>query len=387
MKFGQWLGFLCLAIALVILWQIRQMLLLVFAAIVLAIALNSLARRLQKSGMSRRVAVPLSLGIVLVIMLLFVGLIVPPFIEQFLQLVRILPEAVTEISSRLERFLDNRPAWVPALELPTDPSNLAQQLQPLVQNVLGNFFEFFSNSLNALLELLVVFVLTVMLLANPVGYRHTFLKLFPSFYRRRADEILVKCEVALGNWMGGLLISSSFVAALSFIGLWAIQIQFVLAHALLAGLLNLIPNIGPTLSIVFPLTVALLDAPWKALFVIGLYLILQQVEAYYLTPTVMQQQVSLLPALTLAAQIFFASFFGFLGLLLALPLAVVAKTWIEEALVKDILDKWGNNNTLETVPASVAQGHAPPEIVEPDVTSPPIPIESLSPIDKADDRP
>ncbi|MDX2213507.1 MAG: AI-2E family transporter [Oculatellaceae cyanobacterium bins.114] len=383
MKLGQWLGFLCLIIALVILWQIRQMLLLVFAAIVLAIALNSLARRLQKSGMSRRAAVPLALGIVFVVALLFMGLIVPPFIDQFLQLVQLLPKAVTEISFRLEQFIDQRPSWVPVLELPTDLTSVAQQLRPLVQNILGNFLEFFSNSLNALLKLLVVFVLTIMLLVNPVGYRHTFLKLFPSFYRRRADEILVKCEAALGNWMGGLLISSSFVAALSFIGLWALQIQFVLAHALLAGLLNFIPNIGPTLSIVFPLTVALLDSPWKALFVIGLYLIIQQVEAYYLTPTVMQQQVSLLPALTLAAQIFFASFFGFLGLLLALPLAVVAKTWIEEALIKDILDKWGNDH-LETVPASVSRGiDSDNVLIEPDATSPPIPTESLPPIDKA----
>ncbi|MBD2461071.1 AI-2E family transporter [Oscillatoria sp. FACHB-1407] len=385
MKLGQWLGFLCLVIALVVLWQIRQMLLLVFAAVVLATALNSLARRLQKSGMSRRAAVPLALSIVVVVMLLFLGLIVPPFIDQFLQLVRLLPEAVTEISFRLEQFIEQRPPWFPILELPTDLTSLTQQLQPLVRNILGNFFEFFSNSLNALLELLVVIVLTIMLLANPTAYRFTFLKLFPSFYRRRADEILVKCEVSLGNWISGLLISSSFVALLSFIGLWVLQIEFILAHALLAGLLNFIPNIGPTLSIVFPLTVALLDAPWKALFVIGLYLIIQQIEAYYLTPTVMQQQVSLLPALTLAAQIFFASFFGFLGLLLALPLTVVAKTWIEEALVKDILDKWGNDR-LETVPASVAQDNSSSgAIVEPDITAAPIPTEALPPIDRADD--
>ncbi|MCY7286344.1 MAG: AI-2E family transporter, partial [Cyanobacteria bacterium CAN_BIN43] len=95
-----------------------------------------------------------------------------------------------------------------------------------------------------------------------------------------------------------------------------------------------------TLSLVFPLTVAFLDAPWKAIAVLILYLVIQQVESYWLTPTVMAKQVSLLPALTLIAQIFFASFFGFLGLLLALPLTVIAKTWIQEALIKDILDQW-----------------------------------------------
>ncbi|HEY9647956.1 MAG TPA: AI-2E family transporter, partial [Chroococcidiopsis sp.] len=215
------------------------------------------------------------------------------------------------------------------------------------------------------------------------SYRDALLKLFPSFYRRRADEILSKCEVALGNWSAGLVLSSSAVAALSATGLWALQIQFVLAHALLAGLLNFIPNIGPTLSLVFPLVVALQDAPWKAIAVLILYLVIQQLESYLLTPTVMQQQVSLLPAITLIAQIFFASLFGVLGLLLALPLTVVAKTWIDEALVKDILDQWkypaqsqlaGHPHALNALPESSpvalpASGQSPSDQSESDQPS------------------
>jgi predicted PurR-regulated permease PerM len=113
-----------------------------------------------------------------------------------------------------------------------------------------------------------------------------------------------------------------------------------LAHAILAGLLNFIPNIGPTLSVVLPMAIALIDAPWKAVAVLILYIVIQQIESYWLTPTIMAKQVSLLPAITLTSQIVFASFFGALGLLMALPLTVVAKTWIEEVLVKDVLDKW-----------------------------------------------
>jgi predicted PurR-regulated permease PerM len=338
-KLGQWLGFLCLAIALVILWQIRQILLLVFTAVVLATALNSLVQRFQRAGMRRSAAVPLTLGLLLLVNILFIVLIVPPFLNQFLRLVELLPRAFAEVLEWVEYLVNQQPTWLPELELPT-PSNLTRELQPLFRNLLENFFAFFSNSLTAVLQFLLVVVLTIMFLADPTSYRQAFLQLFPSFYRRRADEILVKCEVSLGNWLAGILINSLFIAALSGVGLWILQIQLVLAHALLAGLLNFIPNIGPTLSVVFPLTIALLDAPWKAVAVLILYLVIQQIESYWLTPTVMAQQVSLLPAATLVAQIFFASFFGFLGLLLALPLTVVAKTWIEEVLIKDVLDKW-----------------------------------------------
>lgn len=351
MKIGQWIGVVCLVISFIILWRIHEMLLLVFAAVVLATALNSLVRQLQRLGMRRNTAVFLSLSLVILITIVFAVLIVPPFIDQFIRLVNLLPRASAEIAERLEAVQEWRPSWLPRVELP-ESSDLAQQLQPFAQNLVQELFTFFSNSLNTLLKLLLVIVLTIMMLLNPLAYRRALIRLFPSFYRQRADEILVKCEVALGNLWAGLVISSSFVAVLSALGLLILGIQLVLAHALLAGLLNFIPNIGPILSVASPLVVALLDEPWKAIGVIVLYLIIQQIEAYLLTPTVMAQQVSLLPALTLIAQIFFTSLFNILGLLLALPLAVIAKTWIEEALIKDVLDRWGDRaqQNLQRVP-------------------------------------
>ena len=339
MKLGQWLGFLSLILALIILWQIRQTLLLVFAAVVLATALNAIVQRLRRSGMRRGRAVMLTLSITVLVIILFVALIVPPFISQFLQLIELLPKGFDQVVTWFDRQLELLPSWLAAIELPTT-EKLTQDLQPLLQNVIRNFFAFFSNSLTVVVQGLLVFILTIMLLTDPQSYRRAFIILFPSFYRKRADFILTQCEVALDNWLAGALLSSTAVAAFSAIGLSILQIDLVLAQALLAGLLNFIPNIGPTLSLVFPLTVAFLDAPWKAIAVLILYLVIQQVEAYWLTPTVMAKQVSLLPAITLIAQIFFASFFGFLGLLLALPLTVIAKTWIQEALIKDILDQW-----------------------------------------------
>ncbi|MGJ3252625.1 MAG: AI-2E family transporter [Elainellaceae cyanobacterium] len=341
MKLGDWLGILCLLMALFILWQIRQMLLLVFTAVVLATALNSLARQIQRLRIGRSWAVVLTLILVIFVAVLFTALIVPSFIEQFRRLLQLLPIGIQEIVNRVEQIIENPPAWFPdlTLEVP-DLSTLPQQLQPLIRNLLQNFFAFFSNSLTVLLKMLLVVALTLMLLANPKTYRDAMIRLFPSFYRRRADVILTECEVALGNWLGGILINSIFVALMSGIGLWIMQIDLLLVHALLAGLLNFIPNIGPALSVVFPLSVALLGPIWKAIPIVILYIVIQNLESYWVSPMVMARQVSLLPAITLSAQVFFASFFGFLGLVLALPLTVVAKVWIEEALIRDVLDRW-----------------------------------------------
>lgn len=340
MNFGKWVGLICFVITLVILWKIRQMLLLFFLAVVLATALNSLTRRIQKGGVRRPIAVVLTLCLVALVMTLFIGLVMPPFIDQFRSLIQRLPIGFNQVARQVEAFIENPPVWLPEiqLELP-EISALSQQLQPLAQNLIQNFLDFFNSSLFLVLKTLLVFALTLMMLADPRSYRQGFIKLFPSFYRRRADEILTRCEIGLGNWLGGILINSIFVATTSGLGLSLLQVDFVLAHALLAGMLNFIPNIGPVLSVVFPLSIALLGPPWKAIAVLILYVVIQNLESYWVSPLVMAKQVSLLPAITLSAQVVFTTFFGILGLILALPLTVVAKTWIDEALICDILDQ------------------------------------------------
>ena len=339
MKLSQWLGLFCLMIAGYLLWQIRQLLLLLFMAIVLTTALNRLVRSLERFNLQRKSAVGLTLLTACLLTVLFFWVIVPPFVEQLQNLVTLVPKAW----ERIQEFASTLQAkelewdWFPPFLVNQNPLD---SLQTLVPRVFQNFFSFFSNFVTAFLQVLFVFALTVMMLLNPQGYRSSALKLFPSFYRRRADEILTLSEVALGNWLTGILINCIFIGLLSGLGLWALQIKLVLVHALMAGILNFIPNIGPAASVVFPIMIALLDEPWKIWAVLVLYFIIQNIESYWLTPIVMAKQVSLLPAVTLIAQIFFASTFGLLGLLLALPLTVVVKTWVEEAIFKDILDRW-----------------------------------------------
>ncbi|MGK7932660.1 MAG: AI-2E family transporter [Microcystaceae cyanobacterium] len=340
MKFGQWLGFISLLISLYILWQIRQLLLLIFTAIVFAMAFNRIVRRLEQYRIPRNIGILITLVLSSILTILVFQLVVPPFWEQFQKLIELLPQAWTQLRNLFlqlrEQQLTNF-AWLPP---PPTNAELIRQFQPLGTLLFNNFFAIFSNSVWVVLQIAFIIILTLLMVINPQAYRQKALKLFPSFYRHRANNILTLSEVALGNWLQGIVINCLFIGTLSGIGLLILQVKLVLVHALLAGLLNFIPNIGPATSVVFPITVALLDAPWKIVAILIWYFIIQNIESYVLTPTVMAKQVSLLPAVTLMAQIFFARTFGLLGLLLALPLTVVAKTWIEEIVFKDILDRW-----------------------------------------------
>ncbi|PSB59306.1 AI-2E family transporter [Chamaesiphon polymorphus] len=340
MLLGQWLGFLALALSLYILWQIRQVLLIVFAAILLATALNKLARKLQHQFKLKRPAgVLIAIGIFIAVLVGFFILIVPPFISQFQELTTTQFPQILKSATQWRTILQS---YVPAALVPylPDPNDLDRQVQPLLRSVAGQSLSLFSSSLAVILNLLFLIVLTLMLLAQPMAYRQAFVVLFPSFYRQRIDGVLSECEVSLGKWFGGALLSMIVVAVFSTLGLVGLGIPLALAQGILAGLLNFIPNVGPTMSVVLPMSIALLDEPWKAVAILIIYLLIQQFESNLLTPYIMAQQVSLLPALTLIAQVFFTTFFGFLGLLLAIPLTVVAKIWINAVLIEDILDRW-----------------------------------------------
>jgi predicted PurR-regulated permease PerM len=355
---GQWIGLIVIAISAYVLWQIRDVLILVFAAIVIATILNRLAKFLQRWVKVRAIAVLLSLlGLIAVIALLF-WLIVPGFASEFRQLGDALPVALSKFQSRIEELRHDPQfgTYIPEIK------SINQQLLNLAQRLpsqFSSFISFFFSSLGALLNFLLVIVLTLMLLFNPQPYRRAFLRLFPSFYRRRAEAILSLCEESLGKWIVGALIGMSVIGVLSWLGLGLLGVKLALANGILAGLLNFIPNVGPTLSVVLPVIITVLDSPLKALGVVLLYVGIQQFESNLLTPTIMAQQVSLLPAITLSAQILFTTAFGPLGLVLSIPLTVVAQIWFKEVLIKDVLDKWDWGRKTETEVVIIKDKYTP----------------------------
>lgn len=355
MKLGQWIALLVLIASVYILWQIRDLLLMLFAAVVLANSLNLLAQWLQKRlNVQRSSSVFLSVLCLLGVTIAFFWLIVPPFAKQLQEIFVLVPQGINEVNqwlNSLDRAIpDGVRPYVPDFE------SIAQQVMPMANRLLGGSVAFFSSSLGTVLNVLLILVLGLMMLINPTPYRNGFIRLFPAFYRRRVAQILLECERSLGQWIVGASISMSVIAVLSTLGLSLIGVQAALANGVLAGILNFIPNLGPTISVVPPMAIALLDSPIKALLVLGLYVAIQQFESNLLTPFVMAQQVNLLPAVTLLAQVFFASIFGFWGLILALPLVVVCQIWLRCTLIEDVLDR------LETPPKRFT--HQPVELEE-----------------------
>ena len=350
MSFGRWLGLIALVASLLLIWSLREPLVLVFAAVVLAMALCTLVGTLRRRlDCPRPVALLISLAAVALVAAIGAAAIVPPFLQQFHELLQKLPvawaellkllhQAMESISRMLYGNADGGLNWLQNLGKPEpgSPAVLGNGVSDWTVRLVGVV----GNLGTAVLQTLFVVAVALMITAQPEAYREAVLLLVPSFYRRRAREVLLGCGEALSAWMVGVLISSLCVGTLAAIGLSLLGVRLVAANAVLAGLLNIIPNVGPTLSTLFPMSVALLDAPWKALAVLALYVVVQNLESYLITPSVMHHQLKLLPGLTLTAQLVFTVVFGPLGLVLALPLAVCLQVILREVVIHDVMDRW-----------------------------------------------
>ncbi len=188
---------------------------------------------------------------------------------------------------------------------------------------------------------LLLLALTMMLLADPVSYRRGFLRLFPKFYRSRMNQILDRSHQCLQMWLSEILFRMTAIGILSFVSLSILDIPLALTQAILAALFAFIPNLGPILTVIPPFAIAILDNYWKAFAVILVYIAIGITTNKILTPLVIKkEQLSVLPLTSILGQVFFTNFFGLLGLVLALPLTIITRVWLQEILIQDILDRW-----------------------------------------------
>ena len=261
MNVGKAIGLTLIVVVLLAFWQIRWLLLMLFTAIILAIALNMLADFLQRWRLKRIYALLVAVVIFFIGLGGFISAIVPPLLEQFQELSQLLPQTTIELGLRL-RQLGTRldPKYIQFLP---DFTQFFSQLQPLFNEVLGSGLKFFYGSLGNALSLLLLLALTLMLSLNPRPYRQGFIRFFPLFYRERVDSILKSCELSLQGWLAGIVFNMVAVTLLCWIGLMLLRIPLAFGQAAIAGLLTFIPSLGLMLSAIPPLAIALLEEPWK----------------------------------------------------------------------------------------------------------------------------
>jgi len=330
-----------------IIWTLRDFLLLIICSLVISNIICNLCNQIQKGlKIPRSISLFLVLVVISVIIFTIFILVLPPFIKEFNEILVDIPNGLSKINilintnlnklnglfygEQSENVIDIFSLINNVVTIP-DASTIAKAIQESFRNLIN----IAGNLGSGLLKLIFVLAVSLMISIEPKQYKENILLLIPKNYRNKFRNILEKCNIALANWTFSMVISSLSVGLLSLIVLSILDVKYVVSNALIAMVLNIIPNIGPVISGIFPISIALLDNFWKPLAVLGSYVIIQNIESYIIMPSIMKKKANLLPGLTLISQFGFTFIFGPLGLILSLPLAVVIQVLIKESF-KDI---------------------------------------------------
>ncbi len=330
-----------------IIWTLRDFLLLIICSLVISNIVCNLCNQIQKGlKIPRSLSLFLVLTVISVIIFTIFIIVLPPFIKEFNEILVDIPNGLSKINILTNTYLNkfNNLFYGEKSENVIDIFSLindvvaipdASTIAKAIQESFKNLINIAGNLGSGLLKLIFVLAVSLMISIEPKQYKENILLLIPKNYRNKFRNILEKCNIALANWTFSMVISSLSVGVLSLIVLSILDVKYVVSNALIAMVLNIIPNIGPVISGIFPISIALLDNFWKPLAVLGAYVIIQNIESYIIMPSIMKKKTNLLPGLTLISQFGFTFIFGPLGLILSLPLAVVIQVLMKESF-KDI---------------------------------------------------
>lgn len=309
---------LAVALAGVLLWQFGTFLLLLFVAVLLAVGLNAPAARL-----ARHTSISYGWWLLIVITVLVAAVaatswaVAPAVAAQADEVRERVPELLELARSRLGQYQWGRDL----LESNPGVDDVASSRR-LWTGLAGAF----STTFGALANLVLILFVGLYLAVEPGLYQRGLLFLVPEGSRARTAALLTECGSVLRYWLFGTLLSMSIIGVLTFIGLTLLGVPLALILALIAALFAFVPNIGPVLAAVPAVLLSLLDGPRLALYVALLYIGVQTVESYLITPFIQRKTVSLPPALTITAQFLLGIMAGGLGLFVATPLAAIGLT-------------------------------------------------------------
>lgn len=294
-------------LALLFLWLVRDIVLLLLLSLILASAMDPMVDYFNKIKIPRAVSVLTVYILVFSIAGLIVYLLIPPAIEQF------------------KVLADNWPQYLSSLQSRTGIGSFGSYLD---LNAIKNFFSGGSSGVltktvgvfNGVFSFITVLVISFYLVANEKGMKSFISTLLPEKHHEFTMGLLEKIQKKMGMWVLGQIILSLSIFVLTYIGLSILRVENALFLALLAGLLEIVPYIGPFLSAVPAVFFAFIQSPPLALAVALLYLLVQKTEGYVLVPKVMEKTVGTSPLVVLVALLVGLKLAGVVGLLIAVPL-------------------------------------------------------------------
>jgi predicted PurR-regulated permease PerM len=350
-------------IALRFLWVARVIFIVTFLGVLLGLAVGRAAEVLERFKIRRGIGAPLVIFAGLGLLVGLGALLAPSLKDQTRQLGSELPKLIDSAEKWLQqtpaRSLVPDPPPQPKQQQqqqqgqPAKPGDPQQQQQPQkeggqggglraqigkeVRGALQFLFPVVSSVVGALGGFVLVLFIAMYIGTGPGLYREGILHLVPHRNRDRAREVLKTLGTTLRQWLVARLIAMVVIGVLTGTALALLKVKGAAALGVFAGLMEFIPFFGPIVSAVPAIGIALLDSPQKALYVLILYLVMQQIEGNVLTPLLLEKRLDIPPVLTVVAVAALGVVFGVAGMLIAEPLLAAVMVATKMLYVSDVV--------------------------------------------------
>lgn len=298
-------------LALWVTYLIRDLLIILFIAAIFVSALSPLVKFFIKLRLPKIFSIAVTYVIIIAVIAGLVISIVPPLIEQSTKLIITAPRLLAQFFN-----ITN-----------LDKSVFSSELTSISKNLFSITLSVFDN----LLAIIFLLVITFYMLLEQDDLENRFASLFRG-KEERVKGLIVKIEEKLGAWLQGQLILSLVIGVLSYIGLTALNIPYALPLAMVAGIMEVVPVIGPIVSAIPAIFLALTISPVLGAGVALMYLLIQQLENHLIVPQVMRRAVGLNPLIVILAIAIGGRLLGIAGALLAVPIAVVVQIIASEVI-------------------------------------------------------
>ncbi len=310
------------------LYYIKDIILLLFVSVVLAAAFAPWTDWLEKRRIPRPLGILTLYLIVLVVILITIALLIPPLTKQSGQLAQNFPYYWQSVSQSFYHLQSYSQQFGLAENVQNFFSGLEQNLDQAASGLINSLISFFGGIAVVILTLVLTFYLVV--------EQNAVKKIIKSFTPEERQELILqiyrRIQQRLGWWLRGQVILAFIIGFLAYIGLLILRVDYPAILALVAGVTEIIPYLGPIVGAIPAVFIAFFQSPVKALLVIILYYIIQWTENNVIVPKVMQKATGLNPIVVIVAIMIGAKVAGIFGVLLAVPVATALNIVVEEYL-------------------------------------------------------
>jgi len=260
-----------------------------------------------------------------------VYLIIPPFINEVFEIAGSLQGYAPQINGFYQYVMQN-----PDITIVGDLQRNLVNFNSTLTNLTSEVFGAVSGVFGTILTLLIVFVFTFYLTIEEDGVKKFVRSVAPIAYQPYLVQKTNHIQKKMGSWLRGQLLLMLIIGLLAFMGLFLLQVPYALVLGVFAGLVEFIPFLGPLIAAVPAIFFAWTDSPWKAVGVIILYLVLQQIENQAIVPKLMQKAVGLNPIVIIAVMLIGAQIAGIAGVILAVPATTIIWIFLEDVFREKI---------------------------------------------------